>query len=88
MLVYCGQTTERRLTKYYGMTKAMEINVWCPHFNTFYRSRIISISKSMLKIIKLLFIQELQDRAFVCRKLSETMSKPQREVPETVNNKA
>jgi len=76
MLAYCGQTTERRLTKYYGMTKAMEINVWCPHFNTFHRSRIISISKSMLKIIKLLFIQELQDRGFVCRKLSDNEQTP------------
>jgi len=50
------------------MTKTMEINVWCPHFNTFHRSRIISISKVMLKIIKLMIIQELQDTAFVCRK--------------------
>jgi len=68
------------------MTKAMEIDVWCPHFNTLHRSRIISISKGMLKTIKLLFIQELQGRALSLGNC-QTLTKPRWEVPETVNIK-
>jgi hypothetical protein len=67
--------------------KAMEINVWCPHFNTFHRSRIININNGYVKIMKLMFIQELQGRALSVGNC-QAMNKPQREDPETVNNNA